>query len=161
MKFTALEEYGLRCILHLARSENISLTLGEIAQKEGLTQQYAGKIFRILGRAGLVESARGRKGGYRMARPAEAITLSDVLAALGGRFFDREICDRYTGNLETCVHSGNCVIRPVWLEVQRVVDEVLKRRTLKDLVNGDPDSHQRVQPLAVLGAIDCDTERYS
>jgi Rrf2 family protein len=152
MKFTALEEYGLRCILHLARMElkrkernpgnagssesreSASLTLGEIADNEGLTQQYAGKIFRILAKAGLVESERGRKGGYHLTRRPDAIRLSEVLGALGGKFFERSLCRRYTGDRASCVHTTNCAIRSVWMEVQRAVDQVLESNTLQDLV---------------------------
>ena len=147
MKFTALEEYGLRCILHLARKEvdrddgdvsgsqeGASLTLGEIAEQEGLTQQYAGKIFRILAKAGLVESERGRKGGYHLTRRPEEITISDVLTALGGKFFERRLCGRYTGDRTFCVHTTNCAIRSVWTEVQQAVDQVLETNTLRDLV---------------------------
>lgn len=152
MKFTALEEYGLRCILHLARMdlkrkdldrdgaeaaesrESASLTLGEIAENEGLTQQYAGKIFRVLAKAGLVESERGRKGGYRLTRPPDSIKLSEVLVALGGKFFERSLCRRYTGDRASCVHTTNCAIRSVWMEVQRAVDQVLEANTLRDLV---------------------------
>ena len=147
MRFTALEEYGLRCILHLARrdlearsrasgdlQESASLTIGDIAEKEGMTEQYAGKIFRVLAKARLVESARGRKGGYRMTRPPEKISVSETLAALGGRMFDRRLCGRYKGTHSSCVHSADCAIRPLWLEVQGLVDGVLGTTTLKDLV---------------------------
>ena len=145
MKFTALEEYGLRCLLHLARegacgSHNgrshgsKSLTLGDIALREGLTQQYAGKIFRILAKAGIVESERGRKGGYRLTRRPEDILLTDVLTALGGPLFDRKVCGRYTGDRDECVHTANCAVRLLWAEIQRSVDAVLVKTTLRDLV---------------------------
>ena len=175
MKFTALEEYGLRCILHLARADCAqsqdrdragsdagagsgaapaagaltppSLTLGEIAEREGLTQQYAGKIFRILAKAGLVESERGRNGGYRMTRNSETITISEVLAALGGRFFDRKVCGRYTGDRNQCVHSTNCAIRTLWLDVQRMVDLVLAKTTLRDLVEREASMAEALRAL--------------
>ena len=147
MKFTAVEEYGLRCILHLARKdvdlypeeapeaqEGASLTLGEIAEQEGLTQQYAGKIFRILAKASLVESERGRKGGYHLTRRPEEISISEVLTALGGKFFERRLCGRYTGDRTFCVHTTNCAIRSVWTEVQQAVDQVLVANSLRDLV---------------------------
>jgi len=186
MKFTALEEYGLRCILHLARKDftedassatsrpparpplPTSLTLGEIASHEGLTQQYAGKIFRILARAGLVGSERGRKGGYRLTRRPEDITLSEVVAALGGRFFDRKLCGRYTGDKPQCVHLPNCAVRLLWMEVERVVDVVLVKTTLKDLIDRERAMDQALKKLpqelapqglterrAVVGPPDC------
>jgi len=154
MKFTALDEYGLRCILHLARLdpgaapkdgqqplEPPSLTIGEIAQREGLTQQYAGKIFRILAKAGLVESERGRNGGYRLRKRPEEITASEVLSALGGRIFDQKVCVRYTAGRSYCVHTTDCAVRSLWSEIQRVVDGLLDRTTLRDLV--DSETHSR------------------
>lgn len=162
MKFTALEEYGLRCILHLARKDRrdedspddspdgyrgVSLTLGEIAEEEGLTQQYAGKIFRVLARAGLVESERGRKGGYRLTRKPSDITLSEVLTALGGRFYERRLCARYTGSRATCVHTASCAIRSVWIELQRVVDQILTGATLKDLAERERRMEEALKTL--------------
>lgn len=148
MKFTALEEYGLRCIVQLARrelevrrasgvrlAESASLTIGEIALREGMTQQYAGKIFRILAKARLVESERGRKGGYRLSRPPENVTVLDVLSALGGKMFDRGHCGRFKTVRDACIHTSDCPIRSVWSEIQGMVDRVLARTTLKDLVS--------------------------
>ncbi|MBI4607055.1 MAG: Rrf2 family transcriptional regulator [Planctomycetes bacterium] len=153
MKFTALEEYGLRCLLRLAASElalralapgaapsprgGVSLTLGEIAAAEGLTQQYVGKIFRVLQRARFVESERGRKGGCRLARPPEKVIVGDVLDALGGRLFDGDVCGRYTGGRHVCVRTTDCAIRSLWRELQSMMDHVLQRTTLSDLLTDE------------------------
>lgn len=143
MKFSAQEEYGLRCILQIARQEQIhvekektsnSWTVHEIARHEGLTEEYAGKLIRILGRAGLVESARGRKGGYRLAKPADRISVAEALRVLGGTFFEPDMCGRYTGDRVSCVHSMDCSIRSLWAGLQGMIDRVLSKTTLKDLV---------------------------
>ena len=141
MKVTALEEYGLRCILALARAEAVasddspssSLTVGGIADGEGLSVQYAGKLFRILGKAGLVESVRGCKGGYRLARPAAEIHVAEVLAALGDRVYEPKVCERYTGSRNFCVHNNDCSVRSLWSGLQLMIDQVLSRTTLADL----------------------------
>jgi len=72
MKISAQEEFGLRCLLQLARAETHreSLTLGQIAVLEGISVANAGKLMWILNKAGLVQSQRGTKGGYRLSRPA-------------------------------------------------------------------------------------------
>jgi Rrf2 family transcriptional regulator, iron-sulfur cluster assembly transcription factor len=164
MKFTALEEYGLRCILRLAQKEldarrssrgaggdpaprevMASMSLGEIAAGEGLTEQYAGKIFRILQKASLVASVRGRKGGYRLAKPPESITAAETLDALGGRLFDGEVCGRYTGDRHLCVHSTDCAIRSLWTEIQGMIDRVLLRTTLSDLISTEHAMSLRVK----------------
>jgi Rrf2 family protein len=170
MKFTALEEYGLRCILRLAQREvqerertpcgadrdsgessgeaGAFITLGDLAAEEGLTPEYAGKIFRVLQKSKLVESVRGRKGGYRLARPPEKITVGETLDALGGRLFDGDVCGRYTGDRHECVHSTDCAIRSLWRELQAMMDRVLVRTSLKDLVTSEHVMSRRVQEYA-------------
>ena len=70
MKFSSQEEYGLRCLLRIARQgRKASLTIPEISEAEGLSSFYVAKLMRILRRAGLVKSARGQIGGYSLSRP--------------------------------------------------------------------------------------------
>src|SRR5258707_12706669 len=81
MKISAHEEYGLRCLVQLARAEmdGESLTLSQIAEREGLSVANAGKLMWILNKAGLVQSQRGTKGGYKLARPAKDIPPNAVV----------------------------------------------------------------------------------
>jgi Rrf2 family transcriptional regulator, iron-sulfur cluster assembly transcription factor len=142
MKLTSQEEYGLRCILSLAREEargsepRPSLTLGQIAEREGLSTEYAGKLMGILGRGALVESERGRHGGFRLARSAREICVSEVLAVLGDKLYrPTETCDRFAGDFRFCVHTTTCSIRSLWSGLQLLLDTVLSRTTLYDLVS--------------------------
>ena len=96
MKISAQEEYGLRCLLQLARAEAVgeSLTLAQIAEREGISVANAGKLMWILNKAGLVQSQRGTKGGYHLARPASEIHLNEVIRVLDdehGRIALREL----------------------------------------------------------------------
>ncbi|HUL79346.1 MAG TPA: Rrf2 family transcriptional regulator, partial [Vicinamibacteria bacterium] len=71
MKLSSQEEYGLRCLLQLARAGGgASLTIAEMSEREGISAPNVAKIMRILRRAGLVKSTRGKAGGYALARPA-------------------------------------------------------------------------------------------
>ena len=72
MKISAQEEYGLRCLLQLARAETMgeSLTLPQLGRLEGISTANAGKLMWILSKARLVQSTRGIKGGYSLSRPA-------------------------------------------------------------------------------------------
>src|SRR5256885_11663587 len=81
MKISAHEEYGLRCLVQLARAEtdDESLTLNQIADREGLSVANAGKLMWILVKAGLVQSQRGANGGYTFARPAANLRLNEVV----------------------------------------------------------------------------------
>lgn len=144
MKLTAQDEYGLRCLLAIAREgENGCLTIPEISKAEGLTPSHVAKLLSILRRAGLLKSMRGQLGGYTLTRPAKDIVVKDVLGALGGRLYDGAFCIRHDGILECCVHQKMCGLRPLWTELQEAVDAVLSRFTVQDLVdaardNGDP-----------------------
>src|SRR5215210_4076639 len=83
MKVSAQEEYGLRCLLQLAYlKEGESLTLAQMAEREGISVANAGKLLWILSKAGLVQSLRGNRGGYMLARPAAEVRLSDVIKVL-------------------------------------------------------------------------------
>ncbi len=137
MKFTAQEEYGLRCLIGLARStaaEQDFQTVSSIAAAEGLSVQYAGKLFRILARADLVESVRGCKGGYRLRLPPEEISVGAVLAALGGKMYEPQLCDRFRGDRQFCVHSSECSVRSLWSGLQLVLDAILDRTSVADLL---------------------------
>ena len=71
MKLSTQEEYGLRCLLQIARvGASASLTIAEMSEREGISSPNVAKIMRILRRAGLVNSTRGKSGGSLLARPA-------------------------------------------------------------------------------------------
>lgn len=134
MKITAQEEYGLRCLLQLARHEGSEpLTGAHVAEAEGLSLPYVGKLLSLLRQAGLVESVRGRSGGFVLSRPAAEISVSDTLRALGGQLFEPEFCETHHGASEVCVHLGSCSIRSLWGVVGDLIDRVLARTSLADL----------------------------
>lgn len=147
MKISAQEEYGLRCLLQLARAESTgeSLTLSQIARREGISTANAGKLLWILSKAGLVQSQRGTKGGYYLARPASDIHLNQVIRVLEGEPVDSH-CKSYAGVLDACVHTGDCGIRPVIVELHQIVDNALADITLSQLLgteaNVDAALHQ-------------------
>ena len=151
MKFTAQEEYGLRCILCLVRgysaqdADSAFMTVGTIAEAEGLSTQYAGKLFRILAKAELVESVRGCKGGYKLTRPPERISVGEVLTTLGGKFYEPKICERYVGDRKFCVHTNGCSIRSLWGGLQVILDAVLSSTNLLDLVGSEKPMTEWVQ----------------
>ena len=155
MILTAQEEFGLRCALTVARAGidhdgiPVSVTLGQIAESEGLTPAYAGKIMRLLVQAELVESTRGRSGGYRLAHPADTITAAQVVDALGGKIYDGEICSRSASGAGLCVHNNDCAVRSLWSGLQTMVDVFLARITLRDLVVDEATMDRTVQAVRV------------
>ena len=135
MKLSAQEEYGLRCLVRMGRrGYGATLTIPEISKTEGLSVPYVGKLMRILRRGDLVKSVRGQAGGYTLARPPELINIGEALAILGGRFFEGDFCEDHAGGAQVCTHSIDCSIRSLWRTVQLVVDQVLSKTTLQDLL---------------------------
>jgi Rrf2 family protein len=148
MKLSSQEEYGLRCLLRIARAgEGGSLTIPEIGEAEGISTFYAAKLMRLLRRGGFVSSARGQAGGYTLARPPEKIPIGEVLALLGGRLFDPAFCETHSGVEQVCTHTVDCSIRSLWRAVQVVVDRVLNRTTLKELIANEETVEAWVAPL--------------
>jgi Rrf2 family protein len=153
MKISAQEEYGLRCLLQLAYAarQGESLTLAQIAEREGISVANAGKLLWILNKAGLVQSLRGTKGGYHLARPASETRLSDIIKVLDDDAVESH-CKTHTGVLEVCIHKGDCGIRPVIVGLHEIVQKALSEITLAQLIgteaNVDAMLHQiqRLQP---------------
>ncbi len=139
MKFSAQEEYGLRCLLRIAKFYAVSksLTIPEISRAEGITEHNAGKILRVLRIGGLLESSRGQIGGYTLTRPPEQISVGTVLKVLGGRLFDDEFCNTHTGAMDICTNSIDCSVRSLWKLIQDSVDSVVDKITLKDLMGNE------------------------
>jgi Rrf2 family protein len=141
MKISSQEEYGLRCLIRLAQADaRQAVTIPEIASGEGLSQPYVAKLLAILRQEGLIESERGRSGGYRLAATPEEIKLGTVLLALGEPLFDEPgYCQRHAGT-ETaghCVHHGSCSLRALWYTLEAWMQRALNQITLADLLHGE------------------------
>ena len=137
MKISAQEEYGLRCLVQLATlGAGESLTLNQIAEREGVSQANAGKLMWLLNKAGFVQAMRGTKGGYTLARPADTIYLSEVIKILDADEIGNH-CESYTGVLDSCIHKGDCGIRPVIVGLHEIVQEALSQITLAQLVGDE------------------------
>jgi Rrf2 family transcriptional regulator, iron-sulfur cluster assembly transcription factor len=137
MKISAQEEYGLRCLVQLANLKaGESLTLPQIAEREGISTANAGKLMWLLNKAGFVSSTRGTKGGYFLARPAEDIYLNEIIKVLDEDVLSAH-CGSYTGVLDSCVHKGDCGIRPVIVGLHEIVQSALAKITLASLVGNE------------------------
>jgi len=142
MRVTTWTEYSLIISLHLARRGRSGTGGGpiaarELAEVERLPADYAEQILLRLRRAGLVESVRGARGGYYLARDPEAITVRDVMAASDHETFEVN-CTAHPVDAERCDPASNCSIRPVWHALQRRVDDLLSGITLADLLKDQP-----------------------
>ncbi|HEX6053085.1 MAG TPA: Rrf2 family transcriptional regulator [Gemmatimonadaceae bacterium] len=144
MRITTWAEYGLICALHLAkRAGEGPITGREIAAGERLPGDYVEQILLRLRRAGLVNSTRGARGGYSLARPPEEISVREVIAASELGTFDLHCVSHPVGE-ERCAESQSCSIRPVWMMLQRKIDDVLESVHLGDLLVDERTVRQRV-----------------
>jgi Rrf2 family transcriptional regulator, iron-sulfur cluster assembly transcription factor len=138
MKITAMQEYGLRCILQLAAHKGPApLTVREIAKSERLTPVYVAKLLVTLRRSGLVRSLRGVNGGYALSQEASGISVARVLSALGQVELGKDLCKRFPGTASVCTHMDNCSIRPVWGVLTQYIFHFLNQLTLDQLVQDE------------------------
>jgi Rrf2 family protein len=135
MKLSAQEEYGIRCLLHMAgKGSGASLSIPEISRAEGLSIPNVAKLMRLLRIGGFVASVRGQAGGYTLTRPPNEISVGAVLELLGGRLFGPNYCERHSGLLDQCAHGNNCGLRSLWGALQTSIESVLKGLTLQDVL---------------------------
>ena len=139
MMFSTKAEYGVRVMAHLARRDDGDpVSLGAIAEAEGLPLAYLEHLVQRLRRAELVESRRGAHGGYSLARPPEDISMAEVVEALEGQIAPIEcisadpdgelVCTRETAG------DGACPTKLLWTRVQGSIVGTLRDMTLSDLV---------------------------
>jgi Rrf2 family cysteine metabolism transcriptional repressor len=137
MHISALEEYGLRCALQLARHYSDGhVPASQIALREGVSTEYVSKVMFLFRKAGLITAERGIQGGFMLARAPGEITLKQVLDSVasnkgaGGHDF----CSGFAGKRDECVHLGGCSVRPVWNLISTYFSAVLRDLTLSDLI---------------------------
>jgi Rrf2 family protein len=144
VRITTLAEYGVICALHLARrAAEGPITSREIAARERLPVDYVEQILLRLRRADIVRSTRGARGGYALARAASEISIREVIAASETTTFDLH-CVSHPVDGERCSSAHNCSIRPVWMLLQRRIDDVLEGVRLSDLLHEESEVRELV-----------------
>ena len=124
--------YGLRSIADLVINAHDSpVPLRTIAERQGISESYLEQVFALLRKAGLVKAIRGSYGGYVLTRPAQQITVGEVLQALEGPLTLANCATE--GTLE-CDKMDSCLTMSFWKELSAKMDEVLSTTTLQDLV---------------------------
>lgn len=148
MKITALEEYGLRCLVRVARQPGGEpISAQRVAELEGLSLPYAQKLLRVLATGELIEARRGASGGYVLARPVHKISLGDAIRALGGLIQLEDVCERHTGDREVCEHAQNCAIRPVWGYLSEFIVSTFDSIPLSLMLDDESGARQRLMAL--------------
>jgi Rrf2 family protein len=139
--FSSGVEYALHCLLHLtdAPSGLGEANVRDLAELQGLSVEYVAKLFTKLHKAGLTIATEGARGGFRLARPANRISVLDVVVAVDGpkTLFDcREIranCAVFEDHPPRWATQGVCSIHALMLEAEKRMTEVLAAQTLAGL----------------------------
>lgn len=131
MQITKATDYAVYGLIHLAGTNSGSLTLlSDIAEQQNVPESFLAKIFQSLVKAGLVTSFRGSRGGFRLARSPEKVTVLDIVEAVEGPI----MLSKCLLHQEICVREGCCPLQRVWEEAQDKLTEVLNGTSLKQLV---------------------------
>jgi Rrf2 family protein len=136
---SAKADYAARALLMLAAAGGGPLKGEELARAQGLPQKFLENTLTTLRRAGLLETHRGADGGYRLARPADQITIADIMRPLDG-----PLAEVRGEKPEEAVYEGAAAhLRDVWVAVRAALRDVLETVTLADVVDGDLPPHVR------------------
>jgi Rrf2 family protein len=134
MKISTKGEYGFRAMLFIAmQGEEGPVTSTEIAQRQAIPEPYLRQILAQLAKSGLIRSNRGPQGGHSLARPADEMSLRDILVALEGQTTSVDQILSLPCDIE--VGTRHCSIREVLLTVKNAVEEILSDISLGALVN--------------------------
>jgi len=155
MMFSTKAEYGVRVMVELARRAGkdggCPVPLAEIAAHDGLPLAYLEHLVARLRKAGLVDSRRGSRGGYLLARPADAITMAEVVEALEGSIAPIECISEAADGSIVCSRESDpshvCPTKLLWTRVRSSIVRTLRETTLADLLLGS------TQPRMPAGAI--------
>ena len=129
--------YALKALINLARSDASARQVSAIAAEEKIPRKFLEAIMSDLRKAHLVESARGKLGGYRLARPADVITFGQVIRITDGPLaLVPCVSQNFYRRCDDCVDEATCTLRRVMGRVRNEVSEILDRTTLADALAG-------------------------
>lgn len=137
-------QYGMRALVEIALSGDEPVSLKSVSERQGISQHYLEQIVATLRRHGLVDSVRGAQGGYRLARPMNAISALEVVELMEGSVAPVACID----DAASCDHTGQCSTESLWRRVDGAVRDVLAATSLADLV-----SERRLLQLEPLPAV--------
>ena len=140
LRVTKLADYGIIILMRLAGQGAGTCNARDLANDVHLPQPVVSKILKLLAKSGLLESRRGIKGGYGLARKPEAITVAQIIRALEGPIAVTECTDKIRGD---CGLETGCPVRTNWHRINRAIDQALESITLVEMARplGNPLLH--------------------
>ena len=141
MQITRQADYAVRAMVYLAQLESVAqkesdkrAATSKIAQEKGIPPSFLAKIVSQLNVAGLLQTSRGARGGVSLAKPAETISLLDVVEAIDGPI----LLNDCVGEMSTCDHDEDCPLKPVWCDAQKMLVEHLSKANFAQFVQTAP-----------------------
>src|SRR5580704_14925897 len=137
MKVSKKGEYALRSLINLGIAAEVGRKLvqvSELAESEQLPVKFLEQILQALREAGLIESQRGKFGGYRLARPARKIAIGEVVRLIDGPLAPIRCVSQTAYEPCTCPDENHCGLRMLMLDVRNAIAAILDRYTLADVV---------------------------
>ena len=151
MRVSSRGEYGVRAMVALAKHYGQGpMSIAAMAKESSVPPAYLEQLIGPLRRAGLVESKRGARGGYQLARSPEQMRVGEVYRVMEGPVAPME-CVSEDESEQTCPLIDGCETRPVWLKMRDAMVETIDSITLADLVN--QGRARREQALAARAAV--------
>lgn len=157
MKLTTKGRYAVTAMLDLAlHAQESPVPLADISQRQGISLSYLEQLFSKLRKRGLVDSARGPGGGYRLSRPAGNIAVAEVITAI-----NENVDARRCGGLANCQADETCLTHELWTDLSNQIFEFLSKISLGELVerravqevSARQDNMQKGKPfIAVIAA---------
>ena len=139
MWFLKTSEYAIRVLIFMASQETDRFSVSSLHRALGIPYKYLGRLMRKLAEAGLLESTRGKSGGYTISRPKEAIYLSEIVDAVeGSKDFDRCLL-----GLENCSRREPCPFHHKWEPHRLAMHRVLTDTSLANLVSDLSESGEK------------------
>ncbi len=148
MKLSTKGRYGLRALIDLALySQTEAIPISSVAARQGISESYLEQLFGKLRKAGLITSARGAQGGYRLARPSSQISVGDILRALEGNL-DAVECPGLKDESQ-CEGADVCVTKYVWQRINESITEAVDDIRLDQLVEESRKAREKSGGAAI------------
>ena len=139
MKISTRGRYALRMMLDFAKTQGDGyVSLSEISERQGISKKYLEQIIPLLSRVGYLKTARGYKGGYRLANPPASYKVGDILRQTEGTLAPVACVDACDSNGRgACDNCETCPTYPMWKKLAEVVSKYLDNITLQDVLDGN------------------------
>lgn len=133
MKISTKGRYALRMLVDLAQRQNEGyIPLKDIAERQGLSKKYLEQIVPILNKSDILQTCRGFRGGYRLAKSPDKYTVGDILRITEGSLSPVACMDYESGQ---CQRNEHCPTLYVWQGLNRAINEYLDSITLQDILD--------------------------